>query len=115
MAGLDRWGCVTPTDSDCRHRVKPKLVEDGLGGTYFIKGQDGGEPIAVFKPKDEEAMAVNNPKVHSGSGGGAADNMHRRICTRQKTALASLFISSLSTPHLAALTRSLPRPQPGSG
>eukprot|EP01052_Picozoa_sp_SAG31_P046538 SAG31_NODE_8943_length_1359_cov_1.058730_1_plen_253_part_00 len=68
-------------------RIKPTLVEDGLGGTYFIRGSScsdgtgGGTEnehcvektpcIAVFKPRDEEPMAPNNPKVHSGSAMGA--------------------------------------------
>jgi hypothetical protein len=49
--------------------VKPNLVEDGLGGTYFIKDRQG-KTIAVFKPKDEEPLAPNNPKVHAGEGQG---------------------------------------------
>jgi hypothetical protein len=50
--------------------VKPRLVEDGAGGTYFIQGRQG-KPIAVFKPRDEEALAPNNPKMHAGQGQGA--------------------------------------------
>jgi len=49
--------------------IAPHLVEDGLGGTYFLKDQDGAS-IAVFKPRDEEPMALNNPKVHAGEGKG---------------------------------------------
>lgn len=45
----------------------PNLVEDGLGGTYFIKDRNGNS-IAVFKPRDEEPLAPNNPKVHAGQG-----------------------------------------------
>eukprot|EP00440_Ansanella_granifera_P053325 gb/GFBE01057805.1/.p1 GENE.gb/GFBE01057805.1/~~gb/GFBE01057805.1/.p1 ORF type:complete len:555 (+),score=118.33 gb/GFBE01057805.1/:1-1665(+) len=46
--------------------IKPHLVEDGLGGTYFVK--DRKETfVAVFKPRDEEPLAPNNPKVHAGS------------------------------------------------
>ena len=43
----------------------PELVDDGLGGTYFIsKRLPGGREtkICVFKPRDEEPNAVNNPK-----------------------------------------------------
>jgi len=50
--------------------IKPKLVEDGLGGTYFVKDRDG-DTIAVFKPRDEEPLAPNNPKVHAGEGQGS--------------------------------------------
>ncbi|CAE8622623.1 unnamed protein product [Polarella glacialis] len=49
--------------------IKPHLVEDGLGGTYFVKDRLG-EVVAVFKPRDEEALARNNPKVHAGEGQG---------------------------------------------
>jgi len=50
--------------------VKPHLVEDGLGGTYFVKDRSG-HSVAVFKPRDEEPLAPNNPKVHPGGGHGA--------------------------------------------
>jgi hypothetical protein len=39
----------------------PELCEEGVGGTYFLK-DELGDNIAVFKPEDEEAFAVNNPK-----------------------------------------------------
>ena len=45
--------------------VTPELVDDGLGGTYFIsKLEPGGgqTKISVFKPRDEEPNAINNPK-----------------------------------------------------
>lgn len=48
--------------------IKPDLVEDGFGGTYFIKNCMG-VAVAVFKPRDEEPMAPNNPKRHPGRGG----------------------------------------------
>ena len=41
----------------------PKLATSGTGGSYFIAGADG-KPVAVFKPLDEEPLAVNNPKMH---------------------------------------------------
>lgn len=53
--------------------IKPDLTEDGLGGTYFVKSR-AGRPIAVFKPRDEEPMAVNNPKAHAGDGRGEGLN-----------------------------------------
>jgi len=39
----------------------PILVEEGVGGTYFMRGEDASV-VGVFKPCDEEACAVNNPK-----------------------------------------------------
>jgi len=38
-----------------------ELCPDGVGGTYFIRGQDNYN-IAVFKPIDEEPGALLNPK-----------------------------------------------------
>jgi hypothetical protein len=47
--------------------LTPELVDDGLGGTYFISRRSPGAPgnkkkICVFKPRDEEPNAINNPK-----------------------------------------------------
>lgn len=39
----------------------PALTEEGTGGTYFMSNRDG-QRIAVFKPVDEEPLAVNNPR-----------------------------------------------------
>lgn len=41
--------------------VVPALVDDGLGGTYFIDDKNGRHHC-VFKPRDEEPCAPNNPK-----------------------------------------------------
>jgi len=38
-----------------------ELCEAGVGGTYFLRGENG-EKIAVFKPLDEEPGAEGNPK-----------------------------------------------------
>ena len=53
--------------------IKPDLTEDGLGGTYFVKDRTG-KPVAVFKPRDEEPLGVNNPKAHAGDGTGEGLN-----------------------------------------
>ena len=53
--------------------IKPDLVEDGLGGTYFVKDRNG-KSIGVFKPRDEEPLAANNPKAHVGDGVGEGLN-----------------------------------------
>jgi hypothetical protein len=42
-------------------RHAPELCGEGVGGTYFLK-DDSSKIIAVFKPADEEAHAINNPK-----------------------------------------------------
>lgn len=43
----------------------PKLAAAGTGGSYFIADSEGNN-VAVFKPEDEEPLARNNPKGHSG-------------------------------------------------
>lgn len=40
---------------------EPELCEEGVNGTYFLKGTSGN-PIGVFKPVDEELMSEENPK-----------------------------------------------------
>eukprot|EP00591_Stephanopyxis_turris_P000194 CAMPEP_0195520564 /NCGR_PEP_ID=MMETSP0794_2-20130614/17166_1 /TAXON_ID=515487 /ORGANISM="Stephanopyxis turris, Strain CCMP 815" /LENGTH=761 /DNA_ID=CAMNT_0040649947 /DNA_START=1368 /DNA_END=3654 /DNA_ORIENTATION=+ len=41
--------------------LKPELVLDGSGGTYFLHGA-GKVKVGVFKPADEEPYAMNNPR-----------------------------------------------------
>ncbi|KAH7447753.1 hypothetical protein KP509_01G119700 [Ceratopteris richardii] len=43
----------------------PKLTPEGSGGVYFMKDEYGSKNVAVFKPMDEEPMAVNNPRGFS--------------------------------------------------
>eukprot|EP01138_Halocafeteria_seosinensis_P011975 gb/GECG01012238.1/.p1 GENE.gb/GECG01012238.1/~~gb/GECG01012238.1/.p1 ORF type:complete len:1628 (+),score=251.68 gb/GECG01012238.1/:1-4884(+) len=76
--GLERYGAATWTPkleslmTDARNALfagkKPRLSEDGEGGTYFLKGVDD-EYICCFKPQDEEAFAPNNPKSFVGKLG----------------------------------------------
>ncbi|KAI5081817.1 hypothetical protein GOP47_0001560 [Adiantum capillus-veneris] len=40
----------------------PFLARDGSGGVYFMQDEFGSSIVGVFKPADEEPMAVNNPK-----------------------------------------------------
>ncbi|KAG2278449.1 hypothetical protein Bca52824_061004 [Brassica carinata] len=39
----------------------PIKSSDGSGGAYFMQDQSGHKYVSVFKPIDEEPMAVNNP------------------------------------------------------
>jgi len=39
----------------------PALAPAGTGGTYFLCNTDGSK-VAVFKPVDEEPLAINNPR-----------------------------------------------------
>eukprot|EP00919_Chromeraceae_sp_WS-2016_P070910 GHVR01168056.1.p1 GENE.GHVR01168056.1~~GHVR01168056.1.p1 ORF type:complete len:574 (+),score=161.56 GHVR01168056.1:291-2012(+) len=48
--------------------IKPVPSEEGTGGTYFIR-DSSGERMCVFKPRDEEAFAPNNPKLFVGGEG----------------------------------------------
>ncbi|XP_071698852.1 phosphatidylinositol 4-kinase gamma 2-like [Rutidosis leptorrhynchoides] len=41
---------------------KPIRSSEGTGGTYFMQHPSGNRYVAVFKPIDEEPMAVNNPQ-----------------------------------------------------
>lgn len=41
--------------------LKPELVLDGSGGTYYFRAPNK-DKIAVFKPSDEEPYAANNPR-----------------------------------------------------
>ncbi|KAL3499001.1 hypothetical protein ACH5RR_041733 [Cinchona calisaya] len=40
----------------------PLRSSEGTGGTYFMQDASGDKYVAVFKPIDEEPMAVNNPQ-----------------------------------------------------
>ncbi|CAL5344139.1 unnamed protein product [Camellia sinensis] len=41
---------------------QPIMSSEGSGGAYFMQDAFGQEYISVFKPIDEEPMAVNNPR-----------------------------------------------------
>jgi hypothetical protein len=60
--------------------IKPSLVLDGSGGTYFLHSPLKVK-LAVFKPGDEEPYAPNNPRGYvssssSSSSTGASSNGH---------------------------------------
>jgi phosphatidylinositol 4-kinase type 2 len=48
--------------------LKPDLVLDGSGGTYFLNDARKVK-VAVFKPADEEPYAENNPRGYVPQGG----------------------------------------------
>jgi hypothetical protein len=43
----------------------PELSDEGTGATYIIRDFDQN-PVAVFKPSDEEAFAPCNPRGYMG-------------------------------------------------
>ena len=47
--------------------LKPELVLDGSGGTYFLRDARKNK-VAVFKPADEEPFAENNPRGYVKQG-----------------------------------------------
>lgn len=48
--------------------LPPRLAEEGIGGTYFLRSTKG-DMVAVFKPGEEEPFMPNNPKGHVGIPG----------------------------------------------
>lgn len=46
--------------------IVPRLTDDGTGGTYKIYSRTKRNVIAMFKPRDEEAFAPNNPRNYIG-------------------------------------------------
>jgi hypothetical protein len=50
--------------------IKPELVLDGSGGTYFLHDSRKNK-VAVFKPADEEPYAENNPRGYLPQAGQA--------------------------------------------
>jgi len=81
--------------------VKPHLVEDGLGGTYFVKDRSG-RSIAVFKPRDEEPLAPNNPKVHAGEGQGAGLKEGVLVGEAAINEYVAYLLDQVSSPFLRA-------------
>lgn len=49
--------------------INPKLTMDGTGGTYMLLNSKGYRILALFKPRDEEAFAPNNPRSYEGRFG----------------------------------------------
>ncbi|KAG9151780.1 hypothetical protein Leryth_002067 [Lithospermum erythrorhizon] len=49
LEGLDKGHC-------------PKRSSEGTGGAYFMVDSSGAKYVSVFKPIDEEPMALNNPR-----------------------------------------------------
>jgi len=53
----------------------PQLVWDGTGGTYLMRDARR-QPVAAFKPRDEETFAPNNPRGLQGKFGQPGLNPH---------------------------------------
>ncbi|KAL8244815.1 hypothetical protein R6Q59_011073 [Mikania micrantha] len=55
-------GMLDSTFDGLKRGKKPIRSSEGTGGTYFIQHPSGNRYVAVFKPIDEEPMAINNPQ-----------------------------------------------------
>lgn len=84
---------------------QPVRSSEGCGGAYFMLDPAGQEYVSVFKPMDEEPMAVNNPtglpeskdgeglKKGTHVGGGAVREVAAYILDHPQTGSRSLYHS----------------------
>ncbi|KAI4326813.1 hypothetical protein L6164_019343 [Bauhinia variegata] len=56
------WDMINSTFDGLRKGNHPIRSSEGTGGTYLMQDKSGLEYVSVFKPIDEEPMAVNNPR-----------------------------------------------------
>ncbi|GLU06000.1 hypothetical protein SLE2022_230700 [Rubroshorea leprosula] len=56
------WDMINSTSDGLERGHQPLRSSEGTGGTYFMQEKEGLEFASVFKPIDEEPMAVNNPQ-----------------------------------------------------
>ncbi|CAI8589324.1 unnamed protein product [Vicia faba] len=56
------WDMIDSTFNGLKKGNKPVRSSEGTGGAYFMQDSRGVEYVSVFKPIDEEPMAVNNPR-----------------------------------------------------
>ncbi|XP_057450090.1 phosphatidylinositol 4-kinase gamma 2-like [Lotus japonicus] len=56
------WDLINSTCSGLEKGNHPVRSSEGTGGTYFMQDSEAMEYVSVFKPMDEEPMAVNNPR-----------------------------------------------------
>ncbi|KAK7318097.1 hypothetical protein RJT34_02795 [Clitoria ternatea] len=64
------WDMINSTIEGLKRGKPPIRSLEGTGGTYFMQDSNGQEHVSVFKPVDEEPMAVNNPRGLPGSSNG---------------------------------------------
>uniref|UniRef100_A0A2P2JFP2 1-phosphatidylinositol 4-kinase n=1 Tax=Rhizophora mucronata TaxID=61149 RepID=A0A2P2JFP2_RHIMU len=56
------WDMINATIDGLDRGNDPIRSMEGTGGAYFMQGSSGKKFVSVFKPIDEEPMAVNNPQ-----------------------------------------------------
>ncbi|CAL0313323.1 unnamed protein product [Lupinus luteus] len=64
------WDMINSTFDGLKKGNRPIRSSEGTGGTYFMQDSTGQEHVSVFKPVDEEPMAVNNPRGLPSSSNG---------------------------------------------
>ncbi|CAI9767721.1 unnamed protein product [Fraxinus pennsylvanica] len=53
---------IDASNDGLKRDKQPIRASEGCGGAYFMPDSSGQDYISVFKPIDEEPMAVNNPR-----------------------------------------------------
>lgn len=56
------WKMAQSVSDGLARGREPVRSSEGTGGTYFMQEASGNKYIAIFKPIDEEPLAVNNPQ-----------------------------------------------------
>ncbi|KAF7830711.1 Phosphatidylinositol 4-kinase gamma 3 [Senna tora] len=56
------WELIKTTSQGLERGKKPIQSSEGSGGAYLMQDSSGSKYVSVFKPIDEEPMAVNNPR-----------------------------------------------------
>ncbi|XP_057759395.1 phosphatidylinositol 4-kinase gamma 2-like [Arachis stenosperma] len=56
------WDMINSTFDGLKNKHNPIRSSEGTGGAYLMQDSSGMEYVSVFKPIDEEPMAVNNPQ-----------------------------------------------------
>lgn len=56
------WNMINSALDGLEKGNAPIRSSEGTGGTYFLQDPSGQEFVSVFKPVDEEPLAVNNPQ-----------------------------------------------------
>lgn len=64
IKAMSQWATHAETKIAMERGIKPELIHGGKSGVYKMHDRKGN-PIAVFKPKDEERGCSNNPKGFS--------------------------------------------------
>lgn len=64
------WDMINSTFEGLKKGNRPIRSSEGTGGTYFMQDSRGELHVSVFKPMDEEPMAVNNPRGLPSSSNG---------------------------------------------